>query len=139
MAAFGYLFNDVTVNLFYTEVSNIGNIGIGVNTDQTEGFYPADHSLLTEIQEKLFTADVPGAIKSDNLNDPHYTMHIKTTPEIDKVVQDYIDREKARPSHYNWMWNNCANFCEDTLTAGAIPVPHTMWPRKLYDALQGSK
>lgn len=107
---------DVTVNDFYNEVGipgvgGAGHVGIGVNTDKTQGFYPKDESIGTKILEGL-GVDVPGAVKKDDLSQPHASFTIHTTPAQDRAVQRYIDQTKAHPGSYNLYQKNCALFCE---------------------------
>jgi hypothetical protein len=61
-----------------------GHIGIGVNTNQTEGFYPGKLGVLTPLMQ------VPGIVKRDDLSRPHETLVIPTSKEEDKAIQQYI-------------------------------------------------
>src|SRR6516165_7367856 len=62
-----------------------GHIGIGVNTPQTEGFYP-------DIDLPAY----PGHILPDTLP-PIKCMIIHTSPDQDKNIQDFINSRKKTP------------------------------------------
>jgi hypothetical protein len=117
---------NVTVKLFPGN-QPAGHIGLGVNTNDTSGFYP-NHN----------TGASPGHVKRDNPNiegDPEGCIILITTPDQDKAVQDYIDN---RTKHPGW-WKpgrDCSNFVHDALAAGGIKVGDSMFPRNVFDNLK---
>jgi RHS repeat-associated protein len=129
---------DITVNDFYNEVGGAGHVGIGVNTNKTQGFYPKNESLGTKILEGL-GINVPGVVKYDDLSQPHSSVTIHTTSEQDKAVQLYIDQTKANPGNYNLYQQNCAVFCEGAMRAGGVSAPTTIFPNRLFDIIEDMK
>jgi RHS repeat-associated protein len=124
---------DVTINLFPDAANGFGHVGIGVNTNQTMGFYPADGASKADM---LLGKDVPGVLKADDLNQRYETIILKTTPEQDQAVQDAIDYRAANPGNYNLYNRNCAVFCVDGLTTGGQNASPTVMPRKLFNSLK---
>jgi RHS repeat-associated protein len=125
---------DITINDFYNEVGGFGHVGVGVNTNKTQGLYPKDQTTWHKVLE-FFRISIPGAIKDDDLKEPHASVTIQTTPAEDEAAQLYIDQTKAHPPNYNLYEKNCAKFCEGTLGAAGKSAPSTMFPNKLFDML----
>ena len=79
---------DVTITLWPGAGGN-GHIGIGVNTTDTVGFYPARRNLCL-----IVGCDVPGNVRDDELQHPGSTPEvivIPTTPDQDAAMQRAID------------------------------------------------
>jgi len=114
---------DIYVNHFPYEAHGFGHVGIGVNTPQTQGFYPAELGGLTP-----FGVHVPGVVKSDDLNQPHETLRIPTTPNQDAAVQDYINRRTGNPGDYDLYNRQCTDFVGGGLRAGGVMVPSDSTP-----------
>ncbi len=121
---------DVTVNL-YPGAGGFGHVGVGVNTNNTVGFYPvADASGLD-----IAIGDVPGHMSPDQRT-PSDSTTIKTTPEQDvEMIKAIIDKIN-NPGNYNLYNDNCATTVRDILQAGGIDTPETILPRKLMKNLQ---
>ena len=122
---------DVTVSL-YPGAGGFGHLGIGVNTQNTMGFYPGpDASLfLTAIGQP-----VPGEMRPDT-RDPEGTIVIPTTSAQDQAVQDFIDQRTQNPGNYDLNDRNCATTVHDALNAGGINTPETILPEVLFNNLQ---
>ncbi len=129
---------DITLNDFPDAAAGFGHVGIGVNTDKTQGFYPKDDGFWTMILSGL-GVDVPGAVKYDDLNKPHRSVTMHTSAAQDTAVQRYIDVTKANPDNYNLYRRNCAGFCEGGIRAGGTSAPVTGIPNALYGILNGTK
>ncbi|HET7107291.1 MAG TPA: RHS repeat-associated core domain-containing protein [Candidatus Acidoferrum sp.] len=113
---------DVTVKL-YPAANPYGHIGIGVNTLDTEGFYP-DHDLPT----------YPGHILPDKAK-PIKCMIIHTTPQQDQKIQNYINSRKKDPGWWRFPGRDCSNFVHDALKAGGIDVGDSSLPPKVWSNL----
>jgi hypothetical protein len=125
---------DLYINLFPESVGGAGHVGIGVNTDKTQGFYPAQSGFVPKVQQGL-DQSIPGAVKSDDVNQPHETMRIPTTREQDAAAQSYIDARGQNPGDYNLYRQNCGDFVRDTMRASGIAPPSDQTPLKLDDYL----
>jgi hypothetical protein len=118
----------------YPGAGGFGHVGIGVNSSQTSGLYPADDA------DPVATAtgqDVPGVVHPDT-RVPEANVTIPTTPEQDAAVQAAIDARTADPGNYNLLNNNCSDFVQDALGAGGIGTSGTTFPRALMNELQGA-
>jgi hypothetical protein len=121
---------DLYVNLFPNEANYAGHVGIGVNTPQSQGFYPT-HRGFDVIRDK----DVPGVVKPDDMSQPHQTLQIHTSPEQDAAVQHYIDSQRVNPGNYNLYSRNCGDFVRNGMRAGSIAPPSDQTPQTLDDDL----
>ena len=121
---------DVTVSL-YPGARGFGHVGVGVNTNQTSGFYPMRHSTCL-----VTGCDVPGALSPDNEYAPEGTIVIHTTPAQDQAMQDVINQRNRNPGDYNLYGRNCAQFAEDVLRAGGLDPLDTKYPRRLFRDLR---
>ena len=113
---------DVTVKL-YPAANPYGHIGIGVNTLNTEGFYP-NHDLPT----------YPGQILPDKAQ-PIKCLIIHTTPQQDQKIQNYINSRKKNPGWWRFPGRDCSNFVHDALKAGGINVGDSSLPPKVWSNL----
>ncbi len=114
---------DVTVKL-YPAANPYGHIGIGVNTLQTEGFYPG-----------VDLPAYPGHILPDNKVPAIKCMIIHTTPQQDQKIQNYINSKKKTPGWWRFPGSDCANFVHDALKAGGINVGDSSLPPKVWSNL----
>jgi len=117
---------DVTIKLYPSPQGSpnpYGHIGIGVNTPQTEGFYP-------DIDLPAY----PGHILPDTLP-PIKCMIIHTSPDQDKNIQDFINSRKKTPGWWRFPGGDCANFVHDALKAGGINVGDSSLPPKVWSNL----
>jgi len=113
---------DVTVKL-YPAANPYGHIGIGVNTLNTEGFYP-NHDLPT----------YPGQILPDKAQ-PIKCLIIHTTPQQDQKIQNYINSRKKNPGWWRFPGRDYSNFVHDALKAGGINVGDSSLPPKVWSNL----
>jgi RHS repeat-associated protein len=117
---------NVTVKLFPGN-QPAGHIGLGVNTDDTVGFYP-NHD----------TGASPGHIQRDDPHtegSPEGCIILITTPQQDQNVQDYINKRKANPGWWR-PGRDCSNFVHDALGAGGIKVGDSTFPRNVFNNLK---
>jgi len=114
---------DITVKL-YPATNPYGHIGIGVNTLQTEGFYP-------DVDLPAY----PGHILPDNKYPAIKCMIIHTTPQQDQKIQDFINSRKKTPGWWRFPGNDCSNFVHDALKAGGINVGDSSLPPKVWSNL----
>ena len=104
-----------------------GHIGLGVNSDETVGYYP-NHD----------TGASPGHIEPDDPNkegSPESCMIILTTPDQDQRIQNFINTRRKSPRWWR-PGNDCANFVHDALKAGGIKVDDSTFPRSVFGNLQ---
>jgi RHS repeat-associated protein len=113
---------DVTVKL-YPATNPYGHIGLGVNTMQTEGFYP-------DVDLPAY----PGHILPD-LAQPIGCMIIHTTPQQDQDIQNFINSRRKKPGWWKVPGRDCANFVHDALQSGGITVGDSSLPPKLWSDL----
>ena len=117
---------NVTVKLFPGNQA-AGHIGLGVNTDDTVGFYP-NHD----------TGASPGHIQRDDPHtegSPEGCIILITTPQQDQNIQDYINKRKANPGWWR-PGRDCSNFVHDALGAGGIKVGDSTFPRNVFNNLK---
>ncbi len=117
---------NVTVKLFPGN-QPAGHIGLGVNTDDTVGFYPNHDTLYS-----------PGHIQPDDPNtegSPEGCIILITTPQQDQNIQDYINKRKAKPGWWR-PGRDCSNFVHDALGAGGIKVGDSTFPRSVFGNLK---
>ncbi len=108
---------DVTVAYYPNAAGGQGHVGIGINTDSTQGFYPASFGFLSPF------FNVPGGVFNDaNMNGAATViyLHHRTTPEQDQAMQQAINQRMRNPGKYNLTGRNCATFVEDVLQAGNV-------------------
>ena len=94
-----------------------GHVGIGVDTNNTTGFYPKSFAFLSPIM------NVPGIVEIDahkNAGDtPQFLHHIASSYSA-KMMQFTINLRSSIPGYYNLFDRNCAQFDADVLRAGTI-------------------
>ncbi len=122
---------DVTVSL-YPGASGFGHVGIGVNTPNTTGFYPAPDASNFDV---VRGQPVPGVMQPDTRT-PTGTITIPTTPAQDQAIQDFINQRTQNPGSYDLNDRNCTTTVRDALGAGEVNTPHTILPRTLFDNLR---
>lgn len=117
---------NVTVKLFPGNQPG-GHIGLGVNTDDTVGFYPNHDTLCS-----------PGHIQRDDQwqeGHPVDCIIIITTPQQDVDIQRYIDIRKKKPGWWR-PGRDCSNFVHDAFQAGGIQLDDSTFPRSLFGSLE---
>jgi RHS repeat-associated protein len=122
---------DITVNL-YPGAGGFGHVGVGVNSNQTYGFYPSDN---TSRAQTLIGNPVQGVMKPDT-SIPKRTIKIPTTPEQDQAIQDFIDRRIQNPGSYDLYDRNCATIAIDALGSGGVYTPDAILPEALMNNLE---
>ncbi len=105
---------DLYISSYPDAAEGFGHVGIGVNTDKTVGFYPA--------QADKYWAD-PGVVMADDQSQPHSIRRILTTPEQDELVKKYIENRTKNPGEYRLLDENCGDFVRDSMRAGKVSIP----------------
>ena len=121
---------DATVSL-YSGAGGFGHVGIGVNSPNTSGFYPAPGA---STFDTVTGQPVPGVMQPDT-GVSIDTITIPTLPVQDQAIQDFINRRKQNPGDYDLNDRNCATTVHDALGAGGINTPNTIFPYTLFDNL----
>ena len=132
-----YQVADLYVSKFPRAAGGMGHVGIGINTPETEGFYPAKNTAAT-----ITGYSPPGVVKPDDMSAPHETLRIPTTPAQDDAVSRYIQSRKENPGDYSLYTENCKDFVGDALQAGKITPPQRVAPIDFYrdlDRIYGPK
>jgi RHS repeat-associated protein len=113
-----------------------GHVGIGVNTDQTVGFYPnSDWAAAAQV---VFGPPTPGHIQPDDPNGNRTvenTIIIPTSPDEDAAAQAYIDNFRKNPGNWYMFGRNCTFFVEKVLAAAHRGTSTRNWPRWLMHDL----
>lgn len=112
----------------YSGARIFGHIGIGINTDSTEGFYPVMDSM------KMLTG-TPGHVRTDSLEERSMikTMLIPINSNQAARMQQYIN--SVRSGEYTLTNHNCVDFCRHVLNVGGLLAPSTIRPRGFMDGL----
>jgi len=103
-----------------------GHVGIGVNTDQTQGFYPETWREATPTG-----VDVPGVVRKDDMSWPHETLRIPTSAEQDAAVDASIKERQSRPGLYDLYDRQCTDFVSGALRAGNVQIPSEITDTRL--------
>ena len=119
----------VSVSYWPKGAGGFGHIGIGVDSDDTQGYSTKDPK--TSIWKRIFGApagtpedDIKAHTKNDEVV-PHSYLHIAITADQAAAMQGAIAQRYANGGHYNLLFNNCAQFVETVLHAGGVSgVPH---------------
>lgn len=122
---------DATISI-YPGASGFGHVGIGVNTPNTTGFYPAPGASTFDV---VTGQPVPGVMQPDTRT-PTGTITIPTTPAQDQAIQDFINQRTQNPGNYDLNDRNCTTTVRDALGAGGVNTPETILPRTIFDNLQ---
>ena len=120
----------VSVADYYSRVGGFGNIGVGVDSDDTQGFSTANPK--TPWYERFFGApkarvedDIAQHTNANGNVAPHFNVHIPISAAQATAMQAAIDKRTADPGRYNLFFRNCAGFVESVLHAGGVSgVPH---------------
>lgn len=119
----------VSVSYWPKGAGGFGHIGIGVDTDDTQGYSTKDPK--TSIWKRIFGAPVGGTeddIQAHTKNGevaPHSYLHIPISADQAAAMRGAMDARTANGGHYNLIFNNCAQFVEGVLHAGGVSgVPH---------------
>jgi RHS repeat-associated protein len=124
---------DAVVTEYKGEGPNVaGHVGVAVNSKETKGFYPVKNSSGADMATGQ---NIPGNARPDNYGAARKTVVIKTTPEQDKKMQEYIDDRAKNPGHYNLYERNCSHFTQGVLNAAGIKTSGTMIPKWLIKEL----
>ncbi len=110
-----------------------GHVGVGVNTDQTVGFYPNNDWGSVNI-----FGGTPGHIQPDDPNGDRTVQNvivIPTSPDEDAAAQAYIDNFTKNPGNWSLFGRNCTFFVEKVLGAAGRGTSTSNWPRWLMHDL----
>jgi RHS repeat-associated protein len=124
---------DVTVTV-WPGAHGFGHIGVGVNTNDTSGFYETQRPVCL-----LWGCNVPGLVLNDQAKHPGGTPEIiiiHTTPQQDDAMNHAINLRLQNPGDYNLYGRNCTRFVEDVLKAGGLDPLDTVYPHDLRDDLK---
>ncbi len=120
----------VSVSYWPKSAGGFGHIGVGVDTDDTQGYSTKDSHV--PWYKRLFGA--PAGNPEDDLQAhtspsgevaQHYYRHIPISADQAAAMKDAMSSRKDNPGHYNLIFNNCAQFVESVLHAGGVSgVPH---------------
>jgi RHS repeat-associated protein len=116
---------DQTMCFFPNAANGFGHEGIGPTADKTEGFYPDPNSTGFD------RLSGPGAVLPDSLaemGEQKVCKTIKTSPDQDKKIADFIAQRRANPGKYSFLNRNCSHFVSDALRAGGVPTTRTGIP-----------
>jgi hypothetical protein len=112
-----------------------GHVGVGLDSDDTSGFYPIKKALC------LATGcSTPGNVFSDQMKEgvAYATTRIATTAGQNAMMKMTITQREQNAGMYNLFNRNCAEFVEDVLDYGGVPYgPYTERPTKLFTDLGG--
>jgi hypothetical protein len=124
----------VSISYWPTGAKGFGHIGIGVDTDNTQGYSTADSHV--PWYKRLFGAPAGGTendirahtnLKTGEVA-PRSYLHIPISATQAQAMQGAIDARDpnlGNGGHYNLIFNNCAQFVESVLHAGGVSgVPH---------------
>jgi hypothetical protein len=110
------------------------HVGIGINVDtdrHTVGFYPKTPH--TPFNMGVVLPDIARNREDEFLE----SITIKTTPEQDQAVQDFINARTANPGLYALSGRHCGTFVQDALRAAGIdPFPNVVSPKSVFEALR---
>lgn len=121
---------DATVCL-YSGASGFGHVGIGVNSNSTQGFYPKNNGFDALI-------GTLGKVKSDT-GYPKSCKTISTSPAQDKQISNFIKGASTPPlNDYTFFSNNCVNFVRNALRAAGVNSPETIAPKPFFENLPGA-
>ena len=109
-----------------------GHIGHGVNSIATVGFYPQNKNI------GALTGTDPGVVRSDAAQGQGSCKVIKTSPEVDKRIQNAIDFSRDFHGGYSLTGNNCVNFVRLLLQQGGISSPESFVPKTFFEQLEGA-
>jgi RHS repeat-associated protein len=133
-------YDEVTVSLWPNAAFGRGHVGIGVDTDDTHGYYPRILGFLS------WGADVPGVVWDDadhNAGQTPQLLHHRSNASSDALMLAAISLRAANPGYYNLTGNNCTQFVASVLRAGHIdPQSSTQAPmvdpKQYFDGLKQS-
>ncbi|WP_040555363.1 RHS repeat domain-containing protein, partial [Rheinheimera sp. A13L] len=120
---------DATVCL-YSGAGGFGHVGVGINSINTEGYYPnssAEGNPITGQQGKVvFDSGEKLSCKT-----------IQSSAEKDKKMLDYMHKVQSNPGEYTLTDTNCVDFVRQVLREAGIQSSDSIRPRPFFDALQG--
>ena len=116
-----------TVGSYPDGAHGLGHIGIGVNSDETVGFYPDPTKPGNPYNGQ------EGKVKDDSGR--RDCKRINTTEDQDKKISDYIANRAIDPGLYSLQSGQvCTAFVRDALAAGGVAVPATtISPNALFN------
>jgi uncharacterized protein RhaS with RHS repeats len=132
---------DVTVTIYSGVNGNpFGHAGVSVNGAPPVGFNPKCDSCAVSAAllalEGISNGSVVGVVLPvDPRRAPSRTIYIKTTPQQDAQILDYIRNRINDPGAYNLVGRNCAHFVNSSLAAAGIRSSRSPFPNNLGDSL----
>lgn len=122
----------VSISYWWTGAGGFGDIGIQVDSDDTQGFSTADTKV--PWYKRLFGA--PAGATEDDIKAhtnketgevaPHSYIHIPISAMQADHMRTAMLNRTADAGHYNLLFRNCAGFVESVLHAGGVQgVPHS--------------
>src|SRR5205814_2038660 len=115
----------------YRGAGGFGHVGFGVDSNQTQGLYPAHEETLRERIRVAEGKDVPATVHDDTARRTD-TITIRVTAAQAENARHYV--AAAQPPNsgtYNLYGRNCARFVEGGLGAANIRSSNTMFPHDL--------
>jgi uncharacterized protein RhaS with RHS repeats len=131
-------FNEVTISFWPNAAFGRGHVGIGVDTNDTQGYYPRIFGFLS------WGADVPGVVWDDAAHNAGQTpqfLHHRSNASSDELMQAAISLRAANPGYYNLTDNNCTQFVASVLRAGhfdpySSPQAPMVDPKQYFNGLK---
>ena len=125
---------DVFVSLTDGAAAGFGHLGIGEIVDnqppQTHGYYPEEGAGAIAC-----CVDVPGELKSDNMNNVTRMMRITLSDQKTKQIGACIRKRKAAPGKYNLFSRSCTDFVRDCLKEVGVLTGIGNRPDLVYENL----
>ncbi|VVM23650.1 hypothetical protein BSPWISOXPB_6589 [uncultured Gammaproteobacteria bacterium] len=128
-AAFSRMFNDLHVIMYEGGKGNpFGHLGSAVNSDNTRGLYLKDGSSMW---------GGGGEIRPDVGSKASDKVIIKTTPEQDRIYQNYLDNlDVSHDLPYHIVNNSCVDVVRTGLGVIGISVQDVWRPGKMMNELR---
>jgi RHS repeat-associated protein len=127
--------HDVRVSL-YPGARGFGHVGIGVGqgaaNTRTRGLYPHPDANQRDVARG---ATVRGQVRTD-AGRVEQTIVLRTTPEQDRQIREFLDNAQRNSPNYDLNDNNCADFVRQALAAGGIEVRDVVRPQALMDNVE---
>ena len=123
---------DVTIG-YYRGAGTAGHVGIGVNSQSTEGYYPTPGGSVTAP-----LTGTEGMVSPDDPSKLIERILIRTTASQDAAIQACIARRRVSPGNYSLLGNNCTDFVRECLNEARISgSPTGPGPRPLFESMRG--
>ena len=127
--------HEVTVSFWKKPAKGLGHVGVGLDSDETSGFYPINDAVCL-----LSGCNMPGNVLWDQMKEgvADATTRIATTAGQNAMMQMAITQREQNGGMYNLFSRNCAEFVEGVLDYGGVPYgPYTEYPRTFFADIGG--